>query len=102
MKPARPSRWGPILTAFTIWFLHFMLCWAASELVWPHRWPANALAWVATAAALPALGLHALRLRARHAAGQLPGWDYRFALGAVALATAAVLFSVLPSVVFLP
>ncbi len=78
-----------------------MVVWAAGE-IWPHQWAANVLAWGATAVALLAVGVHCLRLKAEHAKGSLSGWTCRFAQGASALATAAVLFSALPSVVFLP
>ena len=91
----------PIVTAFAIWFVHFMMLWAAGE-IWPHQWTANALAWAFTAIALLAVGVHYVRLKARHVDGDLPGWSYRFARGAVAIATAAVVFTALPSVVFLP
>jgi hypothetical protein len=101
MKAPKPSGWWPMLTAFTIWFLHFMVCWAAVEM-WPHRWLANATAWFATALALLALGVHFMRVRTEHAHGALGGWHHRFALGAMALAAAAVLFGALPSVVLLP
>ncbi len=95
------SSWGPVLTAFTIWFVHFMACWTAGE-IWPHQWRANALAWSATAGALLAVGVHFGRLQSLHAQGKLPGWNYRFARGAAAIATAAVLFGALPPIVFLP
>ena len=95
------SNWRPIITAFTIWFLHFMACWAAVE-IWPHRWLANATAWVATALALLALGMHFVQIRAARASGALGSWHCRFAQGATALAAAAVLFGALPSVVLLP
>lgn len=91
----------PIVTAFVIWFVDFMVIWAAGE-IWPHQWTANAVAWAATAIALLAQGVHAVRLKARHADGGLPDWGYRFARGAVALAMAAVVFSAIPSFVFLP
>jgi hypothetical protein len=98
--PTRSSA-RPIVTAFVIWFVHFMVIWAAGE-IWPHQWTANALAWGVTALALLAVGVHYVRLKARHAAGGLPGWSYRFARGAIAIATAAVVFSALPSFVLLP
>ena len=101
MNAARRSHARPLVTAFVIWFVHFMACWAAGE-VWPQRWPANALAWGATAVALPALVVHFVRINARHAEGALSGWAYRFARGATAIAAVAVLFSALPSLVFLP
>jgi hypothetical protein len=101
VKAPRQSSWRPIVTAFAIWFVHFMVCWAAGE-IWPHQWTANALAWGVTAIALLAVGVHFMRVNAQHADGELPGWNYRFAQGAIAIATAAVLFSALPSVVFLP
>lgn len=101
MKALRLSGWAPIVTAFTIWFVHLMLCWAAGE-IWPHQWPANVLAWGFTAIALLAMGVHFVRVRAQHADGGLSGWNYRYAHRAIAVATAAVLFSALPSIVFLP
>jgi succinate dehydrogenase hydrophobic anchor subunit len=101
VKAAPRSGWRPILAAFTIWFVHFMACWAAVE-IWPHRWLANATAWGATALALLALGVHFVRVRAAHADGALGGWHHRFAQGATALATAAVLFGALPSIVLRP
>ncbi len=95
------SRGGPVVMAFVIWFLHFMLVWAVAE-IWPHQWTANLWAWGATALALLAVGLHHARLKALHADGELPDWSYRFGRGAAALATVAVMFSALPSLVFLP
>ncbi len=89
------------LTAFAIWFAHFMVIWAAGE-IWPHQWTANAWAWGATVVALLAVGVHDARLRAHHAEGRLSGWSYRLARGATAIAIAAVVFSALPSLVFLP
>ena len=91
----------PIVTAFVIWFVHFMMLWAAGE-VWPHQWAANALAWAVTAIALLVVGVHHVRLKALYADGDLPGWSYRFARGAAAIATAAVVFTALPSVIFFP
>ena len=91
----------PIVTAFAIWLVHFMVIWAAGE-IWPHEWTANALAWGVTAIALLAIGLHYVRLKAQHADGDLPGWSYRFARGAIAIATVATVFSALPSFVFVP
>ena len=96
-----PSGGWPIVTAFAIWFAHFMVIWAAGE-IWPYQWTANALAWGVTAVALLALGVHYVRSKAQHADGDLPGWSYRFARGAIAIATAAVVFTALPSLVFLP
>lgn len=93
--------WRPLITAFTLWFLHFMVCWAAAE-IWPHQWVANAVAWGATAIALLAIGMHFMQVKAQHADGILSLRVYRFAQGAIAIATTAVLFSALPSVVFLP
>jgi len=94
-----PPAWTPLLTAFTIWFAHFMTCWAASELIWPHHRLANAAAWAATALALLALGVLAMHQHRQRTAGVLAQWHYRFALGAAALATVAVAFSALPAVV---
>lgn len=90
-----------MVAAFAIWFAHFMVVWAASE-IWPHQWTANAVAWVATAIALLGVAVHGVRVKSRHAAGDLSDWNRHFALGAVAIATVAVVFSALPSLVFLP
>ena len=100
-RPSGQSGGRPIVTAFVIWFAHFMVVWAAGE-IWPNQWTANVLAWGATAVALLAVGVHYVRLKAQHANGDLPDWSYRFALGAIALATAAVVFSAVPSFVFVP
>lgn len=91
----------PILTALIIWFAHFMVIWAAGE-IWPHQWTANAVAWGVTAIALLAVAVHHVRLKARHAEGRLSGWSYRLAQGCTGIAAAAVVFSAVPSVIFLP
>ncbi len=101
MKALQPLRWPPIVTAFVIWFVHFMVIWAASE-IWPHQWTANAVAWGATVVALLAVAVHLVRVRAQHAVGGLSDWNTRFALGAVAIASVAMVFSALPSFVFVP
>ena len=84
-QSSRQSSGRPIITAFAIWFAHFMVIWAAGE-IWPYQWTANAWAWGVTAMALLAVGVHDLRVKARHANGELPGWSYRFARGAIASA----------------
>ena len=101
MKARQRSSVRPNVTAFVIWFVHFMVVWAGGE-IWAHQWAANALAWTVTAIALLALGVHFFRLKAQYTKGCLSGWSYRFARGAAAIAVAAVVFSALPSVVFLP
>jgi hypothetical protein len=101
MTAAALSGWRPMLTAFVIWFAHFMLCWAAVE-IWPRQWPANMLAWTLTPLALVALGLQWVRLRAGRPGGELTGWIRRFGQAATALASVAVVFSAVPSIVFLP
>ena len=101
MKASKPSSWQPFVTAFAIWFVHFMVCWTAGE-IWPHQWTANVLAWGITAIALLTAAMHLVRVKAQHAGGELPVWHYRFARGAVAIATTAVLFGALPSIIFLP
>ena len=100
MRPLHPGG-RPVITAFVIWFLHFMLVWAAAE-IWPQQWAANVLAWAVTVLALLAVGVHGARLKAQHANGQLADWSYRFSQGAVAIASAAVVFSAVPSLIFLP
>jgi hypothetical protein len=101
LKPPAPSPWIPVVTAFTVWFAHFMTCWVAGE-IWPHHWRANVWAWAATVIALLALAAHGLSVRSKRASGALSGWSYRFAQGAIALGTTGVLFSAIPSAVFLP
>lgn len=101
MKAMEQPSWRPIVTAFVIWFVHFMVSWGASE-IWPLQRTANAVAWGATTIALLAIGVHYVRLTAQHAEGGLRGLSYHSALGAIAIATVAVLFSALPSFVFLP
>jgi len=101
MNAARPAGWWPMAGAFVIWFAHFMGCWVAAEL-WPRQWPANALAWGLTALALVALGIEWGRVRAGAARGDLAGWNRRVGPGAIAIATVAVVFDALPSLVFLP
>ena len=101
MKAMEQPSWRPIVTAFVIWFVHFMVSWGASE-IWPLQRTANAVAWGATTIALLAIGVHYVRLTAQHAEGGLPGLSYHSARGAIAIATVAVLFSALPSFVFLP
>jgi hypothetical protein len=101
MKAAGRPGWRPIVTAFVIWFAHFFLCWVAVE-IWPHEWRANQLAWGFTAIALLVMGVHFVRLDRRAEGGELGDFTRRFAHGAIAIATVAVLFSALPSVVLLP
>ena len=101
MKAMEQLCWRPIVTAFVIWFVHFMVSWGASE-IWPLQRTANAVAWGATTIALLAIGVHYVRLTAQHADDGLPSWSYHFARGAIAIATVAVMFSALPSFVFLP
>lgn len=101
MNTTKRSSGRPNVMAFVIWFVHFMVLWAGSE-IWSHQWAANTLAWTVTAIALLALGMHFVQLRAQYSKGCLSGWDYRFARGAAAIAMSAVVFSALPSLVFLP
>lgn len=101
MKAPRLASTRPILAAFSIWFVHFMLCWAAVE-VWPRQWPANVLAWAFTALALLVLGVYGVRLQRSVPQGELTGWTRRFGQGATAIATLAVVFTAIPSLVFLP
>jgi succinate dehydrogenase hydrophobic anchor subunit len=108
MKPIERSAGRPAMTAFVIWFAHFLLCWVAVE-IWPFEVRANQLAWGFTALALLAMGLHVVRMERgvrrsadRGAMGaDLAGFNHRFARRATAIATVAVLFTAFPSVVFL-
>lgn len=101
MKALALSGWRPVLTAFVIWFAHFMLCWAVAE-IWPHQWRANQLAWVFTVLALLAMGVHLRRLRAAAPRGEMTAWLHRFAYGAIAIATVAIVFTAFPALVHLP
>jgi hypothetical protein len=98
--PGTPAR-RPILTAFIIWFAHFMICWVAVE-IWPAGWRANQLAWGVTALALLAMGVHFIHLDRPVERGELAHFNHRVARGAIAIATVAVVFTALPSVVLLP
>ncbi len=99
MKAAALMPGRTLATAFVIWFVHFMLCWAASEF-WAADAPATWLAWAFTAAALLAIGVHAAWLRrlGRHREVDQP--TLRIARGANAIATVAVLFTALPTIVW--
>jgi hypothetical protein len=101
MKAVGSSARRPMLTAFIIWFAHFMICWVAVE-IWPAGWRANQLAWGFTALALLAMGVHFVQLDRRAECGELAHFSHRLARGAIAIATVAVVFTALPSVVFLP
>jgi succinate dehydrogenase hydrophobic anchor subunit len=90
----------PAMTAFVIWFAHFMLCWVAVE-IWPSGSRANQLAWVFTAIALLAIGVHFARLLRQSVRSPLDQFSHRFARGAIAIATVAVLFTAIPSLVWL-
>lgn len=93
--------WQPLLTAFVIWFAHFMACWAVVE-IWPGQWRANVLAWIFTVLALVAMGMHSRRLAASRPEDELTTLTRNFARGAIAIATVAVIFNLLPSLVHLP
>ena len=99
------SAWRPILVALSIWFAHFMVCWAASELIWPQQRAAHLAAAGATLIALAALILHGRGLHATAATTDTAtdtGWMHRFARRATALAATGVIFSALPALVLLP
>jgi hypothetical protein len=100
MKSGRPA-----MTAFLIWFAHFVLCWAAVE-IWPTEARANHLAWVFTALALLAMAVHGVRIERTlgrtTGRDELAAFNRRFAHGAIAIATVAVLFTALPSLMLLP
>lgn len=101
MNSTGGSDMRPVLTAFIVWFAHFMLCWAAVE-IWPCEWRANKLAWGFTAVALSVIGVHFVRLNRRAGNGEFADPSLRLARGAIAIATVAILFTALPSFVFLP
>lgn len=101
MNAAARSGRQPVLTAFIVWFAHFMLCWVAVE-IWPGEWRANTLAWVFTAIALLVIGVNFVRLQRRAERRELADASHRFARGAIAIATVAVVFTALPSLVLLP
>ncbi|RYF67413.1 MAG: hypothetical protein EOO29_36950 [Comamonadaceae bacterium] len=64
MSTGRAASWHSMLGSLSIWFVHFIGCWAVSEFS-PHRWWNHVMAWVFTIVALAALG--ALRWRVRAA-----------------------------------
>ena len=101
MNASKAGTWLPITGAFVVWLVHFMVCWVAVE-VWPRQLMANALAWGATAVALLALGTYWVRLGASTPPGETARWACRLGRGAAAIAGVAVVFSALPSLVFLP
>lgn len=101
MKAKEQMRQWPFVTAFVIWFAHFMVSWVASE-IWHDERIANAVAWGATAIALLAMALHFSHVRRLHRAGGLADEAYRFARGAACIATTAIVFSALPPLVLLP
>lgn len=100
-RPALAPVRSLMLTAFSIWFVHFLLCWAAVE-IWPGEPLANRLAWGFTVLALAAMGWHFSRVQRLSGQGGLVGFGRRFAQGAVAIATVALLFTAVPALVFLP
>lgn len=51
MTASRPASWQPVLSSLSIWFVHFIGCWAVSEFS-PHRWWNHVMAWVFTIVAL--------------------------------------------------
>lgn len=101
MKAATRSARQPVLAAFVTWFAHFLLCWAAVE-IWPHEWRANELAWAFTAVALLVMFVCLRRLDRSAARGEIAAPARRVARGAIGIATVAVVFTALPSVVLLP
>nr|WP_145552813.1 hypothetical protein [Variovorax boronicumulans] len=101
MNANRPASWQPVLAALSIWFVHFIACWAVSEF-WPHRWWNHVMAWVFTVLALAAVGALHWRLEREDAHGDLARWKRQFARGASALAAVAIVFTVWPAVVLRP
>lgn len=101
MIASRPDSWQPVLTSLSIWFVHFIACWAVSEFS-THRWWNHVMAWVFTIVALAAVGALHWRLERTDAIGDLACWKRRFARGATALAVVAVIFTAWPSVALLP
>ncbi|KQP23308.1 hypothetical protein ASF43_05425 [Pseudorhodoferax sp. Leaf267] len=90
-----------MLNALSIWFFHFLACWAVSEFS-PHRWWNHVSAWGFTVVALAAVGVVHWRLEHADATGELARWKLRFARGATALALIAILFTAWPSVALRP
>jgi hypothetical protein len=101
MIASRPASWQPVLTSLSIWFVHFIACWAVSEFS-PQRWWSHVMAWGFTAVALTSAGIFHWRLERTDASGDLARWKRRFARGATAIAVVAMLFTAWPSVVLLP
>lgn len=101
MTASRPASWRPVLSSLSIWFVHFLGCWAVSEFS-PDRWWNHVMAWVFTILALAAMGALHWRLARTGARGDLARWKQRFAHGATAIAVVAILFTAWPSVVLRP
>lgn len=101
MNLNRPASWQPVLAALSIWFIHFIACWAVSEFS-PHLWWNHVLAWVFTTVALAAMAVLHWRLGRTEATGDLARWKRRFARGATALAVVAIVFTFWPSLVLRP
>lgn len=99
MKAAALMPGRALATAFVIWFVHFMLCWAVAEF-WAEDAPATRLAWAFTAAALLAIAVHAARLRSLGRHGEDDPPTLRIARGANAIAAVAVLFTAVPTIVW--
>lgn len=98
-EPTSPAR--PVVTAFVIWFAHFVLCWTAAE-IWPDNARANQLAWGFTGLALLAVGMHVARQVPRDTRSGDVESTWLIARGAAAVASVAILFTAVPSVVWLP
>ncbi len=101
MKSAGRVGIRTMLHAFLIWFAHFMLCWTAVE-IWPDALRANMLAWGFTAVALLAMGMQWVQVHRSTERGELATFDHQMARGSIAIAALAILFTTLPSIVFLP
>lgn len=99
MRPGRAVPRRPVLAAFVVWFVHFMLCWTAVEL-WPGDVRANAAAWGFTAVALLAVGVQAARLQRPDPADASAAAAGRISRGATLLAAVAIVFTAVPSLVF--
>ena len=92
------AAWVPITGAFSIWFAHFLLIYAAA-LIWPDQALAKVAAAVATLLALGLLALLFRWLRSVHAGGAQTAFARRFGMGSLFIATAATVFDAVPALI---
>ena len=94
----RLTGWLPIVGAFSIWFAHFLVIYAAAE-IWKHQPIATIVCLVATALALVALILLFFQLRRATPTDEQTRFAKRIGLGSIFIATVGTLFDALPALI---